>query len=99
MLSSLKPKNGNTILPNWLNFDGVKYPNAPKIICCSVNIWSETNAFSCRALIGQMFTAKLILWPKMGVTYTISMVYWILVIFYYKIFVAFLRWYKFIDVP
>ena len=23
------------ILSNWLNFDGVKYPNVPKIICCS----------------------------------------------------------------
>ena len=24
------------ILTNGLNFDGFKYPNAPKIICCSV---------------------------------------------------------------
>ena len=34
-LSLLKPTINNVILPNWLNFDGVKYPNAPKIICCS----------------------------------------------------------------
>ena len=27
------------ILPNGLNFDGVKYPNALKIICCSANNW------------------------------------------------------------
>ena len=32
-VSLLKLKN-NVILPSWLNF-GVKYPNAPKIICCS----------------------------------------------------------------
>ena len=30
-----KKKNENMILPNGLNFGGVKYPNALKIICCS----------------------------------------------------------------
>ena len=35
-VSLLKPKNENMILPNGLNFDGVKYPTALKIICCSV---------------------------------------------------------------
>ena len=36
-VSLLKLKNENIILPNWLNFDRVKYPNAPKIICCSAS--------------------------------------------------------------
>ena len=36
-LSLLKPKNENMILPNGLNyFDGVKYPNAIKIIVALV---------------------------------------------------------------
>ena len=34
-VSLLKPKKENMILPIWSNFDGVKYPNAPKIICGS----------------------------------------------------------------
>ena len=37
-------KNENTILPNWLNFDRVKYPNVPKIICCSWKVYSYQKA-------------------------------------------------------
>ena len=37
VVSLLKPKNENMILPNGLNyFDGVKYPNAIKIIVALV---------------------------------------------------------------
>ena len=30
-----KPKNENMTSASGLNFDGVKYPNASKVICCS----------------------------------------------------------------
>ena len=33
-------KNENAILLDWLNFDGVKYPNATKIICGSA-LWQK----------------------------------------------------------
>ena len=39
-VSLLKLKINNVVLPKWLNFDGIKYPNAPKTICCSVN-WPQ----------------------------------------------------------
>ena len=34
-------KHENMILPNRFSFDGVKYPNALKIICCSDSVGTE----------------------------------------------------------
>ena len=45
-VSLLKLKNNNVILPNWLNFDAVKYPNAPTIIFCSGPTSLRKHAYS-----------------------------------------------------
>ena len=52
-VSLLKWKNENIILLSRLNFDGVNFPNAPKIICCS-----GENVGPCDPLLGMLTT-----WP------------------------------------
>ena len=57
------------ILPNWFNFDGVKYPNAPKIICCPVSailLIGHLGTFAHSDPLGQSFGTPVAMQPHLA---------------------------------